>query len=88
MANISNTLKFGDGFNVTAQAPIDSRVRVEKKSDLTAEDSWDLNTFPPYNGMIVSVIESGEIYVLMDENDPYTMNNWKTIQADLEWAEL
>lgn len=75
MANISNTLKFGDGFNITAQAPIDSRVRVETLSDLTAKDSWDLEIFPPYNGMIVSVIDSGEIYVLMDESDPYTMNN-------------
>lgn len=88
MANISNTLKFGDGFNVTAQAPIDSRVRVEKKSDLTAEDSWDLNTFPPYNGMIVSIIESGELYILIDETNPHSMDSWINVGSDLKWKVL
>jgi len=39
MSNLTNSLTFGDGFNVTAQAPIDARVRVSTLADLTAENS-------------------------------------------------
>jgi hypothetical protein len=39
MGNIFNALPFGDGYNISAQMPIDSRVRVQAVSDLTAEDS-------------------------------------------------
>jgi hypothetical protein len=37
--------------------------------------------------MIVSVIESGKVYVLIDESNPYTMNSWR-LQTDLDWIEL
>ena len=87
MANIKNILTFGDGFNITAQAPIDSRVRVNSLSDLIASDSWNLSEFPPYDGLIVSVIDTGNVYVLTDATNPYSMDNWK-LQTDLNWIEL
>ena len=87
MANISNTLPFGDGFNVTAQSPIDARVRVNSVSDLTAADSWNTSKFPPYTGMIVSVMSTGDVYVLMDESNPYSIENWR-LQTDLTWLEF
>jgi hypothetical protein len=34
-----------------------------------------LSTFPPYDGMIVSIIDTGDIYVLMEETNPYTLDN-------------
>ena len=77
MSNLTNSLTFGDGFNVTAQAPIDARVRVSTLADLTAENSWNLSTHPPYKGMIVSVMETGDVYVLLDASNPYDINNWK-----------
>jgi hypothetical protein len=39
MGNIYNALPFGDGYNISAQMPIDSRVRVQTVADLTADDS-------------------------------------------------
>ena len=76
MGNIFNALPFGDGYNISAQMPIDSRVRVQTVSDLTAEDSWG-DEHTPYSGMIVAVIETGDIYVLLDDSDPHDINNWK-----------
>ena len=73
MGIIKNSITFGSGFNITAQGPIDSRMRVEFILDLT--DVWDSDT-PAYKGMIVSVLEDGNIYVLQD--DDYTqLSNWK-----------
>ena len=73
MGIIKNSITFGSGFNITAQGPIDSRMRVEFILDLT--DVWDSDT-PAYKGMIVSVLEDGNIYVLQD--DDYTqVSNWK-----------
>lgn len=76
MGNIFNALSLGDGYNITAQMPLDSRVCVQKVSDLTADDSWG-DTHIPYSGMIVSVIETGDIYVLLDDSNPHDPNNWK-----------
>lgn len=87
MANIENAGYLGSGFNIGAQSPLDSRLRVQTLDDLTNITSWDKAKFPPYNGMIVSVMESGKVYVLIDESNPYTMNSWR-LQTDLDWIEL
>lgn len=84
MANIQNTLTFNSGFNVTAQAPIDSRLRVQSLADLTAENSWDMSKFPPYNGMIVAVMDTGQVYVLIDEQNPHTLDSWKLTSDSAE----
>ena len=73
MAIIKNAIDFGSGFNIKSQGPIDSRMIVEYISDLTTV--WDSDS-PVYVGMIVSVLEDGNVYVL--RNKDYTdINNWK-----------
>ena len=62
MAIIKNALTYGYGFNITAAGPVDSRLRVPKKDDLTTV--WDNNTAPVYAGLTVLVCEENVIYVL------------------------
>ena len=68
MGLIKNAINFGNGFNIGAVAPIDSRMRVEKVADLTSVWTAEI---PAYKGMIVTVMETSEVYVLKDA-DNYT----------------
>ena len=78
MGIIKNSINLGSGFNITSQGPIDSRMVVEYISDLTSV--WD-SYAPAYEGMVVSVIEDGNVYIL--QNNDYTQkNNWKKIGSD------
>ena len=61
MAIIKNAISFGSGFNITAASPIDSRVRVTRKSDLYS--AWNSEA-PVYAGMVVTVTEEDKVYVL------------------------
>ena len=84
MAIIKNSITFGSGFNITAQGPIDSRMVVEYIKDLTTV--WDSNA-PAYEGMMVSVIEDGNIYVLKNMNlsdSNETTYNWKKVSEDVD----
>ena len=78
MAIIKNSITFGSGFNITAEGPIDSRMVVEYISDLTTV--WNPDA-PAYEGMIVSVLEDGNIYTLRNK-DFTDINNWKKIGSD------
>ena len=80
MAIIKNAINFGDGFNITAESPIDSRMVVEFISDLTTV--WNSDS-PAYVGMPVSVIEDGNIYVLRNK-DFSNINNWKKQGSEVE----
>ena len=74
MGIVRNPINFGSGFNITSAGPIDSRMVVEFIDDLTTV--WNPDTAPSYVGMVVSVLEDGNIYVLRDKN--FTdINNWK-----------
>ena len=73
MGIIKNSITFGSGFNITAEGPIDSRMVVEYIEDLTTV--WNSDA-PAYEGMSVSVIEDGNIYVLRNK-DFSDINNWK-----------
>ena len=78
MSIIKNSITFGSGFNITAEGPIDSRMIVEYISDLTTV--WNSDA-PAYEGMVVSVLEDGNIYVL--RNIDFTdINNWKRQGSD------
>ena len=78
MAIIKNSIDFGSGFNIKAQGPIDSRMIVEYISDLTTV--WNSDA-PAYEGMMVSVLEDGNVYVL--RNIDFTnINNWKKQGSD------
>ena len=65
MSIVKNSIDFGSGFNITAQGPIDSRMVVEYISDLTTV--WNSDA-PAYEGMVVSVLEDGNVYVLKNLN--------------------
>lgn len=75
MAIIKNAITFGSGFNITAQGPIDSRSRVETKNDLLT--IWGVDA-PAYVGMVVSVIETGTLFVLTAA-DYTNIKNWVEI---------
>ena len=78
MAIVKNSITFGSGFNITAEGPIDSRMVVEFISDLTTV--WNSDA-PAYEGMAVSVLEDGNIYVLRNK-DFSDFNNWKKQGSD------
>lgn len=78
MGIIKNSITFGSGFNITAEGPIDSRMVVEYIEDLT--NVWNSDA-PAYEGMMVSVLEDGNIYVLRDV-DFTDINNWKKQGSD------
>lgn len=69
MAIIKNAVPFGSGFNIGASGPIDSRMRVTHKTDLTTV--WGADA-PSYAGMVVSVLEENKLYVL--KNDGFDSN--------------
>ena len=79
MGIIKNSITFGSGFNITAEGPIDSRMVVEYIDDLTTV--WNSDA-PVYEGMMVSVLEDGNIYVLRDV-DFTDINNWKKQGSDI-----
>ena len=82
MARINNAITFGSGFNISAQAPIDSRTRVEYESDLTNATTWPADTAPLYNGLIVSVLETGDVWILKN------VNNYTNITDGTGWIKV
>ena len=78
MGIIKNAIPFGSGFNITAEGPIDSRMVVEFIDDLTTV--WNSDA-PAYEGMVVSVLEDGNVYVLRGK-DFSDERNWKKIGSD------
>ena len=80
MGIIKNSITFGSGFNITAEGPIDSRMVVECISDLTNRNVWNSDA-PVYVGMVVSVIEDGNVYMLKNK-DFTNSDNWKMIGSD------
>lgn len=81
MGIIKNRTTFGSGFNIKSEGPIDSRMRVEFISDLTTV--WNSDA-PAYEGMVVSVLEDGCVYVLRSINvtDGITTYDWKKLGSD------
>ena len=76
MGLIKNAINFGNGFNIGAMGPIDARMRVEHYSDLTS--AWNSST-PAYLGMIVTVMDTNDVYVLND------VDNWN---LETSWSKL
>ena len=73
MGLIKNAINFGNGFNIGAVAPIDSRMRVELLSDLTSVWTAEI---PAYKGMIVTVMETSDVYVLKDVDNYTNIASW------------
>lgn len=62
MGIINNALTYGYGFNITAGGPVDSRMRVTHKSDLTTV--FGVGKVQEYAGMVVEVCEENALYIL------------------------
>ena len=78
MALIKGAISFGSNFNIGAKGPIDARMRVEFKSDLTSVWTTDI---PAFKGMFVSVLEDASLYILTTD-DATSIENWKKVGAD------
>lgn len=73
MAIIKGAISFGSNFNIGAKGPIDSRMRVETKADLTTVWTAEI---PAFEGMSVVTMDTGKIWVLVGKD--YTIeSNWK-----------
>ena len=73
MAIIKGAISFGSNFNIGAKGPIDSRMRVETKADLTTVWTAEI---PAFEGMSVVTMDTGKIWVLVGKD--YTVeSNWK-----------
>ena len=68
MARNDNAIRMGSAFNISAAAPIDSRMVVENVSDLTNTITWPDDKAKLYNGLRVSVLENSCVYVLKDKS--------------------
>lgn len=80
MARINNAITFGSGFNIASIGPIDSRMLVEYESDLTDSSNWPSDKAPRFNGMTVTVMETGDVWVLKDVNNANNLNlGWKKV---------
>lgn len=79
MARQKGTFNLGSNIENLASAPLDARMLVKTKAELT-----DANSFPYfYQGMIVSVQSENKVYYLIG-NDPTTLSNWKELGSGTE----
>ena len=74
MARAQGSANFAGSLEVLAGAPIDARLVVNTKTDLTDPTSYSYK----YIGMIVSVKDEGNAYILTAD-DTTDLANWKLI---------
>jgi len=62
MGRINGSYNLGSTFNISAQYPIDSRMRVQYVDDLTNTTTWEIDGFTKrvYSGMLVVVMYKGD----------------------------
>lgn len=77
MARSKGSANFSGSLEVLAGAPLDARLVVNEKSDLTANASYPYK----YIGMIVSVKTEGRAYMLIG-NDTTVEANWRVVGGD------
>ena len=77
MARSKGSANFSGSLEVLAGAPLDARLVVNTKADLTATASYPYK----YIGMIVSVKSEGRAYMLIG-NDTTVADNWKIVGGD------
>ena len=85
MARTKGIANFAVNFEPGGQTPLDARTLVATKADLTATGSFGANI---YNGMIVSVVEDGTLWMLMNMSAPTDIASWKQMNATDSSAEV
>lgn len=71
MARNLGTFTFAANFQVKAAEALDPRVVVDSKAELISQDTWpsDGDTLYLYNGLIVGVVDTKEVYMLVDKEN-------------------
>ncbi len=80
----TNSFSFPGGFVVQADKPIDDRLVVHSVASLTAEDTFVSSTdnlLKAYNGMVVSVLETNDLYILTDVTNITSISSWEKINV-------
>lgn len=72
-------------FEVKKKAPIDRRNLVNSVDELYVSDTWTSNDGESYiyNGLTVSVADTGDVYTLINSNDPTSQSSWKKQGSDI-----
>lgn len=87
MARNKGTFQFAANFEIKAAEALDPRMVVNTFSDLTNKETWpyDGDTLYVYNGMVVSVIDDGALYMLINKDNVLDKSSW--IRVDVAKAE-
>lgn len=78
MARNKGTFQFAANFEIKAAVALDPRMVVNTFSDLTNKETWpyDGDTLYVYNGMVVSVIDEGALYMLINQDNVLDESSW------------
>ena len=82
MAKYKNPIQWGAPFGITGEAPIDSRMVVDREEDLYKVDTWypeNGTRTPVYAGMAVTVLDKACIYILLDKDDYTNPASWTNL---------
>lgn len=86
MARNKGMFQFAANFEIKNAAALDPRIVVDTKSELYDKQTWpsDGNTVYLYNGLVVSVVEENELYMLIDSVNFSSESSWKKIAVKPE----
>lgn len=83
MARERGTFNFSASLEVKKQGALDARQVVQTYSELILEDTWvdsDGKVWL-YDGLLVSIVESGKLYMLTDKDNYTSTSSWKEVDA-------
>lgn len=86
MSRNKGTAIFAVNFEPTGQSPLDARLVVSLKSDLTNATTYADNNI--YNGMVVSVLEDNSLWMLTNMSAVTSLASWKQIDSGSTSAEI
>lgn len=83
MARNKGMFQFAANFEIKNAAALDPRTVVATKAELYNIETWpyDGSTAYLYNGLVVSVTEENELYMLIDSVNFTTESSWKKISS-------
>lgn len=86
MSRNKGTAIFAVNFEPTGQSPLDARLVVSLKSDLTNSATYADNNI--YNGMVVSVLEDDSLWMLTNMSAVTSLASWKQIDSGATSSEI
>ena len=86
MGRSKGTALFAVNFEPGGQSPLDARLVVESLADLTAPETYADNNV--YNGMVVSVLATGGLYMLTNMSAVTSTSSWKALDSSAISADL